>query len=64
MPPDESSCPAPPAPTERQAPDFPASIKRLPNSTVLLAHCADDSKVGGLNRLRIRRLSLKDLTTP
>lgn len=28
---------------------------------VLLAYCAGDSKVGGLNRLRIRRLELKDL---
>ncbi len=33
------------------------------DDAVLLAYCAGDSKVGGLNRLRIRRLSLDSLPT-
>jgi hypothetical protein len=28
---------------------------------VLLAYCAGDSKIGGLNRLRIKRVPLKQL---
>jgi hypothetical protein len=32
------------------------------DDAVLLAYCAGDSKVGGLNRLRIRRLELKALS--
>ena len=32
--------------------------------TVLLGYCAGDSKVGGLNRLRIRRASLEWLRQP
>jgi hypothetical protein len=34
------------------------------DDTVLLAYCAGDPKVGGLNRLRIRRVSLDWLPTP
>jgi len=32
------------------------------DNAVLLAYCAGDSKIGGLNRLRIRRLSLASLS--
>ncbi len=34
------------------------------DDAVLLGYCAGDSKVGGLNRLRIRRIALSELTTP
>lgn len=34
------------------------------DDAVLLAYCAGDSKVGGLNRLRIRRVALKTLSAP
>lgn len=34
------------------------------DDTVLLAYCAGDPKVGGLNRLRVRRISLEWLRAP
>jgi sialidase-1 len=34
------------------------------DDAVLLAYCAGDSKVGGLNRLRMRRIALSALTAP
>ena len=40
------------------------AIHFVGNDAVLLGYCAGDSRVGGLNRLRIRRVSLEWLQQP